>query len=320
MPPSPLGPQRRPDFALHPGSVDDRCIGALLGLAVGDALGTTLEFLPRDTYPHLEGIVGGGVLGRRPGEWTDDTAMALALTTSLIRRQRLDERQFLDELTAWWLEGKHSCVGVCDDIGNTTRDALTRWLLNAEPHSGSTDPQTAGNGSLVRVAPVAMKYWRDRQALRDAAARQSKATHGAEEAVAACVAFADILADAIAGSPIAHVLAPRQLGLSPRVDQVTGGSWFMKERADIRSTGYVIHTLEAALWSIARSSSFEEAVLLAANLGHDADTVAAVTGQLAGAIYGVRGIPRHFADPIAWGGKIVMMACWLIGRDMSLQD
>jgi ADP-ribosyl-[dinitrogen reductase] hydrolase len=288
---------------------EDRAVGALLGLAVGDAIGTTLEFRPRDTYPPLTDMIGGGSFNRKPGEWTDDTAMALALTESLLAHPEFDGRDLLNRFVDWWHNGAYSCVGVCDDIGVTTRDALARWLRTGDPHAGSTDPQTAGNGSLMRLAPVSIRFWRDRQKLRDVAARQSKTTHGAPEAVDACVVFAEILADAIEGRPKVELLRPRHGPYAGAIGAIAVGSWRDRERDQISSSGYVAHSLEAALWCVGNTSDFAGAVFLAANLGDDADTTAAITGQLAGALYGASAIPPQFVKRLAWSERV---------RDVSL--
>ena len=148
----------------------------------------------------------------------------------------------------------------------------------------------------MRLAPVAIRFWNDRPRLVSTAAEQSRTTHAAAEAVAACRGYAEMLADAIAGRPRAYLLAPRRFDGPPAVARVLAGSWRGQARDTIRSSWYVIHTLEAAIWSVARTAGFRDAVLLAANLGDDADTVAAVTGQLAGALYGLTGIPARWLD------------------------
>ena len=160
----------------------------------------------------------------------------------------------------------------------------------------------------MRLAPVAIRYWRDRAALRDLAARQSKTTHGAPEAVDACVAYAEVLADAIEGRPRSEVLRNRSEPYAGTIAPIMAGSWRGKQRKDIRASGYVAHSLEASLWSVGRTGSFEDAVLLAANLGEDADTTAAITGQLVGALYGAAGIPQRWLDKLAWGTRIRAMA------------
>ena len=294
--------------------IRDRALGAFLGLATGDAVGTTLEFGARDAQPRLEDMTGGGPFALPPGAWTDDTAMALALADSLAATGSLDCGDLMDRFVKWWRNGEYSCTGTCFDIGNATCGALERYLRTGDPLAGSTDPRTAGNGSLMRLAPVALCFWNDRSRLIDTAAEQSRTTHGAEEAVDACRAFAGLLAEAIAGSPRAALLAPRPFEGAPAVAGIMAGSWRGRRRNDIRSSGYVVHTFEAALWSVARTGDFRNAVLLAANLADDADTVAAVTGQLAGALYGLSGIPDRWLERIAWKDRLLDTAQRLLRR------
>lgn len=293
-------------------AIRDRGVGALLGLAVGDAVGTTLEFKARDSYPMLADMVGGGPFGLKPGEWTDDTAMALALADSLTADPALDAADLMRRFVAWHETGTYSCTGRCFDIGITTRQALSRWKKTGDPFAGSTDPQTAGNGSLMRLAPVALRYWGDRAMLRDVAARQSRTTHAAPEAVDACVAYAGMLADAIEGRPRSEVLRARHEAFAGSIAGIMAGSWRGKARGAIRASGYVAHALEASLWSVGRSGDFREAVLAAANLGEDADTTAAIAGQLAGALGGASAIPSDWCARVAWGARITGMADGLL--------
>ena len=286
-------------------AIRDRALGAFLGLAIGDAVGTTLEFCTRDAQPRLEDMTGGGPFALPPGAWTDDTAMALALADSLAATGTLDSRDLMDRFVRWWQHGEYSCTGTCFDIGNATRAALDRYVRTGDPFAGSTHPRTAGNGSLMRLAPVALRFRKDRSRLTDTAADQSRTTHGAEEAVDACRAFAELLSDAVAGTPRAALLAPKPFEGTPAVAGIMAGSWRGRARNEIRSSGYVVHTLEAALWSVARTGDFRNAVLLAANLADDADTVAAVTGQLAGALYGLNGIPDRWLDRLAWKDRLM---------------
>lgn len=289
-------------------SIGDRARGALLGLAVGDAVGTTVEFRARGSFPPVTDMTGGGPFRLEPGQWTDDTAMALALADSLLARGCLDEADLVDRFCQWHEQGAYSCTGSCFDIGITTRQALDRYRQTGNPLAGSTDPRTAGNGSLMRLAPVAIRYWNDRERRRDAAARQGITTHGAKEAVDACTCYADMLAAAIAGDARSTLPGAMPEGLSPAIRAIVEGSWRGRARDAICSSGYVAHTLEAALWCVGRTGDFRGAVLAAANLGDDADTTAAVTGQLAGALYGETGIPAHWLDRLAWRDRISVMA------------
>jgi ADP-ribosyl-[dinitrogen reductase] hydrolase len=285
-------------------AIRDRAVGAMLGLAIGDAVGTTLEFKARDSYVPLTDVVGGGPFRLKPGEWTDDTAMSLALADSLIAKGQLDEQDLLARFTDWWRRGTYSCTGRCFDIGITTSAALRRWEATKADHCGSTSPNSAGNGSLMRLAPVAVRYWNDRPALRDAAARQSKTTHAAPEAVDACVACAEILADAIEGRPRTEVLRARGGEFAGGVNPILHGTWRGKARVAVRGSGYVLHSLEASLWAVGRTADYRSAVLQAANLGEDADTTAAITGQLAGALSGVSGLPGAWLERVAWAPRI----------------
>ncbi len=303
-------PERQPSTSSA--AIRDRAMGALLGLAVGDAVGTTLEFKARDTYPSLSDLVGGGPFGLKPGQWTDDTAMALALADSLAACGGINEQDLLARFADWWRNGTYSCTGRCFDIGGTTAQALQRWERTKADHCGSTDPKSAGNGSLMRLSPVAIRFWKDRPALRDAAARQSKTTHAAPEAVDACVVYAEILADAIEGRRRSEVLKTRPVGWAGRIEGIVAGTWRGKARDAINASGYVAHSLEASLWAVGRAPVYERAVLHAANLGEDADTTAAIAGQLGGALGGATSIPRRWLNKLAWRDRLAAAAITLI--------
>jgi ADP-ribosyl-[dinitrogen reductase] hydrolase len=295
--------ERQPDRSAA--AIRDRALGALIGLAVGDAVGTTLEFRSRDSYSRLTDMVGGGPFNLMPGQWTDDTSMALALADSVIEDSDLDAADLMQRFVAWRDDGAYSCTGDCFDIGVTVSGALNRFLRSGDPMAGSTDPQSAGNGSLMRLAPVALRHWGDRDKLRGMAARQSQTTHGAAEAVSACVGYAEILADAIGGRPRSEVLSPRAGSYAGKIGGILRGGWRGKQREDVASSGYVAHSLDAALWSVGRTGDFRSAILTAANLGGDADTTGAIAGQLAGALYGMSGIPLEWLDKLAWRERIV---------------
>ncbi len=286
--------------------------GALLGLASGDALGTTLEFMPRDSYSPIEDIVGGGPFQLRPGEWTDDTSMALCLAESLIEKQGFDAFDQMERYCRWRRDGHLSSTGHCFDIGNTIASALDRFEAQRRTVSGpsreamafcgSTDPRTAGNGSLMRLAPVPMHFAEDVDEAIRLSGESSRTTHGAPEAIDACRWFAQLLIRALNADSKESILeyAWRGEPLADRIEGIARGSFRVKERRQIESSGYVVHTLEAALWAFHRGADFREGALLAVNLGSDADTTGAVYGQLAGGFYGEEGIP---AD---WRAKLAM--------------
>jgi ADP-ribosyl-[dinitrogen reductase] hydrolase len=284
--------------------IEDRARGCLLGLAVGDAVGTTLEFRPRDSYPPLADMNGGGPFNLAPGEWTDDTSMALCLADSLIEFGDLDETDLMNRFVRWWRDGENSVRRSCFDIGITTRKALSEFEKTGNARAGSKDPTAAGNGSLMRLAPVAIRHHADRTRAIEVARRQSVTTHAAPASVDACAFFADLLVNAIVGVDRSALLSPRRIEGHPEIVAVADGSYLPKSRSEIASSGYVVDTLEAALWCVHQATDFREAVLLAANLGDDADTVAAVTGQIAGAIWGEAGIPEDWIAKLAWRDQI----------------
>ncbi len=294
----------------------DRAIGALLGLAVGDAVGTTLEFERRDQCPPLTDMVGGGPFRLKPGEWTDDTSMALCLADSLLACRVLDESDLMRRFVGWWQDGQNSHNGMCFDIGITTSNALNRFRRTGNPLAGSSDRRAAGNGSLMRLSPVAIRWHRNKEHAVAAARKQSRTTHGAAEAVDACAYYAELIVDAIAAGDSASVLSPRSFAGEPAIEDIAQCEWRGKRRDQISSSGYVVHTLEAALWSIGQNDNFESAILTAANLADDADSVAAVAGQLAGAIWGASAIPQHWTAKLVWHDKIRGLADALYQLDM----
>ncbi|ABD85997.1 ADP-ribosylglycohydrolase family protein [Rhodopseudomonas palustris] len=301
--------------------IRDRAIGALAGLAIGDAVGVPLEFQPRDSTPPLHDMIGGGPFRLEPGEWTDDTSMALCLADSLLACPgAFDAADLMGRFVAWWEQGANSVnQRGCFDIGLTTKAALQRWQRERDPYAGSPDPRAAGNGSLMRLSPVAIRFWNDRQALQDVAIRQSRTTHAAAEALEACALYAEILADAIEGRPRSQLLRPRDGAYAGAVQAIAAGSWRGKRRDQIQSSGYVLHSLEAALWCVGSTADFSSAVLKAANLGDDADTTAAIAGQLAGALYGASGIPRHWMARLAGREAILSRAAALFDRSLGAQ-
>ena len=262
-------------------------------------------------------MVGGGPSRLEPGQWTDDTSMALCLARSLIEQEGFDPADQMQRYVRWWREGYMSSTGRCFDIGNTVSDALSRFERDANPYAGSTDPYAAGNGSLMRLAPVPMYYRADPAVAIRKAADSSRTTHGARAAVDACRYFASLLVGALDGVDTQTLLSPRycpvdglweQEPLADEIARVAEGSFKDRNPPEIQGTGYVVQSLEAALWAFHRSNNFRDGALLAANLGDDADTTAAIYGQIAGAYYGVEGIPAAWREQLTMADEITSMA------------
>ena len=171
----------------------DRFRGCLIGLAVGDAVGTTVEFKPRGSFAPVKDMVGGGPFSLPAGAWTDDTSMALCLATSLVEKRGFDALDQMQRYLRWREEGYLSSIGHCFDIGNATSAALSRFKHSGDPYSGSDDPHSAGNGSIMRLAPVPMFFAGDPQAAVAYAVESSRTTHAAQECLDACRLFAAIL-------------------------------------------------------------------------------------------------------------------------------
>ncbi|MCG6158138.1 ADP-ribosylglycohydrolase family protein [Rubinisphaera margarita] len=287
----------------------DRQRGCLIGLAVGDALGAAVEFKPPGTFPAVTGYRAGGPHGLDPGEWTDDTSMALALADS-ITASGWDLDDQARRYVSWWRNGVYSVNGKCFDIGITTRAALARFERHgAGRSSGDPASSASGNGSIMRLAPVPIRYAElfpaTIEELIRLAADSSLPTHASPQCQSACRYMALILAGLIHGLDREEVLSPNweplarlrvMSPLHPEIDAVASGSFRGLRPPAIQGSGYVVKSLEAALWAFHDASSFEEAVLRAVNLGDDADTTGAVCGQIAGACWGETGIALQLRD------------------------
>ncbi len=276
-------PEASPDFT-------DRATGCLLGLAIGDALGAPVESKPRGTFEPVTGMRGGGSHGLHAGYWTDDTSLALCLAESMIESGGFD-----------------------------AADQMRRFKAATDnPFAGSKDSNYASNGSLMRLAPVPIYFRRDAELAVRMAGESSRTTHGAEECVDACRLFAWLLLRAFEATDkdFLHVdpdAMPDSAPLSRRIESLARGDYADKPEDHIRGSGYVVDCLEAALWCFARTDSFSEAVLMAVNLGEDADTTGAVCGQIAGAFYGAAAIPEEWKSQLHRGDEVEGMGARLLG-------
>ncbi len=285
-------------------SQNDRVAGCLLGLAVGDALGTTLEFASPGSFEPIIDMTGGGPFGLKAGEWTDDTSMALCLAESLVLHG-FDPKDQIERYIRWWKEGHMSSNGRCFDIGMTVRTALSSYQHDGKPFCGSTDGFSAGNGSIMRLAPVPIFSSDPTQAVF-LSGESSRTTHQAHAAIDACRYLGGILWGLIHGAskddvlgPLYHPAGEAWPDLHPKIVEIAQGSFKERNPPQIRGTGYVVQSLEAALWAFHHSSDFRHGALLAVNLGEDADTTGAVYGQIAGAYYGRSGIPSEWVECLA---------------------
>ena len=295
----------------------NRYRGTLLGLAVGDCLGVPLEFT-RPGERTVSDLQGGGTFDLTIGEWTDDTSMALCLADSIVSCGVFDAHDQLQRYIRWQNDGLWSSKDFCFDIGITVAQALRRYDPDGTPYVGSTDPHTAGNGSLMRLAPIPMAYGYDDGICATYAAQSSLTTHGAATAVDACQLYAAYIAAAIRGVP-RHVFleAPRTEGMASEIQEIAHGSFRTNSPPAIVGSGYVVRSLEAALWAFAGNDSYATATLAAVNLGEDADTTGAICGMLAGAYWGESGIPEHWLGHLVRKREIEWLAEELLRQSWS---
>lgn len=290
---------------------EDQALGAIIGLAVGDALGTTLEFSTnpssdRSTW-HTE-MTGGGPFNLAPGGWTDDTSMALALMEAYLDwNEEVYPQAIGRNFVEWYRKGKFSHTGTCFDIGNATREALDRIDLiyrGSAPFQGSTDPSTSGNGGIMRLAPAVVANSTDLEKAVKAAIDQSRITHASDE----CILYAELLAKVLYyGDPFIEDVADYVLPDDTPWEEILSG-------------GYVKETFTCAMWAARNTSSFEECLIQTVNRRHDADSTGAVAGQIAGAMYGLSGIPKRWLEKLIWRKEIEERAADLYSMGLYTED
>jgi len=286
----------------------ERYCGSLLGLAIGDALGSTVELKTPGSFSPITDMIGGGVYELKPGQWTDDTSMALCLAESLIEKRGFDPVDQLTRYCQWYRTGYLTSTGKCVGIGMVVREALEKFERCGKPYCGSSDEYSAGSGSVIRCAPVPLFYANIPQQAIDKSGESSRTTHGVKVAIDACRYFSALIVGAINEVDKETLLSKRYspaLGywekhpLAMKIDAMACGSFKNKQPPTISGTGYVVNALEAALWAFYLSDSFEKGLLLAVNLGNKASSTGALYGQLAGAFYGEKAIPTRWVERLS---------------------
>ena len=305
---------------------------AILGVVTGDALGCPVQFESRDEVARhpVTGMRGYGTFNLPAGSWTDDSSLTLALLESIARVGGIDETDIMNNFVRWLEDGKFTPYGYAYDIGGGTMDAISRYEREHNPRTaGGRHASNNGNGSLMRIMPAVLycieKDLPDQEAI-DIVHRVGSLTHAHIRANIACGLYYFM----------ARAILTEEGSLNGRLQSgLNQGFTFYEERlpdqdelkfyrrlrdldafaalpaGDIRGTGYVVDALEAAVWSLATTGSFEEALLKAVNLGDDTDTVAAIAGGLAGLYYGEDAIPE------AWL-KALQRREWIEGMISSI--
>lgn len=269
--------------------------GSFVGLAIGDALGAPVEFCGRGTFPEVTEYRSGGKFDLPAGAWTDDTAMSLCLAQSLIIKEGFDANDLLERFSKWLEFGENTSTGISVGVGQNTLRTLGAFRRNGTLVAEKIGSKNDGNGSLMRLTAVALYAKNSLEFARDLASLQSRTTHASDIADECCQFLADLICRLCQGQEYA---AAKQFSMnhdwSYPLQSILETDYADSLPHGIKSSGYVVDTLQSALWAIENSNSFEEAVLKAVNLGDDADTVGAVVGQIAGAIYGYSTIPDKF--------------------------
>lgn len=285
---------------------------ALLGHAVGDALGVPAEFNSRahlKRHPVID-MTGYGTHNQPAGTWSDDTSLTLCAAESLC--EGYDLRDMGQRFVRWMFKAHWTPHGEVFDIGQTTREAIFRLDKGIDPkQAGPTTDHSNGNGSLMRILPIAIYFaYSGVEARREAAMDCSRLTHGHIRSQLACAFYAELVARLIGKQEYVAALCETQFMFDDLIGRVCPQERSVFERVldpaisktkarHISGSGYVVHCLEASLWSCANSRSYEEAVLTAVNLGLDTDTTAAVTGGLAGLRFGMDAIPSRWIEQLA---------------------
>ncbi|TDQ59068.1 ADP-ribosyl-[dinitrogen reductase] hydrolase [Mesocricetibacter intestinalis] len=292
--------------------IQARAVGAFLGLACGDAVGARVEFLPRTRFKPLTDMQGGGKFRLAKGKWTDDTSMAICLAESLIAKNGFDPYDQLQRYYQWASTGINSSLDRAFGMGKQVAMALGEFRKKPRPYSLNTASRYSGNGSLMRLIPVLLFYHRAPELMVKYAGLSSKTTHASQEAVQSCEYFALLISRIFAGRKKQNLFEDNDALRFEPLTHICQGLFKTKCADQVGSAGYVIDSLEAALWAFWHTDNFRAAILAAANLGDDADTNAAICGQIAGAYYGVENIPSPWLEVLYRKADIEQLALGLI--------
>lgn len=273
-----------------------------MGLAIGDALGAPVETMAAGTFSPITGFRAGGYFRLPAGAWTDDTAMALCLADSLSETNGFDAADLLQRFCRWAEFAENTSTGVCIGAGKNTLRALGHFRRSGDLSAPKFGKHSDGNGALMRLAPVPILFFDRPDLARNVAILQSRTTHASELSSACCAFAADLMARLISGQSWSDSLDAATSLASP----VVQGCVLAKLNKNLPPcSGYVMDKLHAALWATAHSNAFDEAVLSAVNLGGDADTIGAVTGQIAGARWGFHAIPLNWRTTLVMADKVL---------------
>lgn len=288
----------------------DKFYGCLVGLAIGDAVGAPLEFTRPGSFEPVTEMMSGGKLKISKGEFTDDTSMALCLAESLVECKGFDPADQMEQYGKWALHGHFSSRDYGFGFGQTFMTAYHKFRKTKDPYAGSSKPKRPGNGCIMRLAPVPLFFFPDEEAIIRYSGESSRTTHGMPESIFASRLFGRMLFMALSGKHKEAILFDHvpEHDAPENIKQIANGAYRRKKENEIESTFFAAKCLEAALWCFYHTRNYKEAILKAVNLGGDADSTAAVCGQLAGAYYGYNDIPKTWLNHLVKSEMILKMA------------
>jgi len=274
--------------------MNDKKLGTLIGLAIGDAMGAPYEFMNKNVYTPTKKYARGGWHNIDLGEYTDDTSMALCLANSLIECKEFDAYNQMQKYSQWYKNGYMSTRKYCFDIGNATRNSIDDFILNDVAYSNVTRDNESGNGSIMRLAPIPI-YYDNYEEMINYAYLSSRVTHKSDESANSCIILASIIYNCykyvdkitilenvvISNDSIKYILEEYH-------ESILNGY------LDIIPTGYCVDTLNCAIKGFLYFDTFIDGLMYVISLGEDTDTVGAVYGQIAGAYYGLSQIPNYY--------------------------
>ncbi|PTY40731.1 ADP-ribosylglycohydrolase family protein [Brachyspira hampsonii] len=307
-------------------SLENKLKSSILGLAVGDALGVPYEFMSRYIIKKnpCKDMIGNGTHNKKAGTWSDDTSLTLCLLDNLNNKD-ISYNNIMNSFMLWYDNGEYTADGHTFDVGITTREAISNYKNGKNPiKCGLYDEYSNGNGSLMRILPIAFyinKYFDcelfENNEVINIIYNVSSLTHSHKRSLIACVIYTAIALNLINDMNIEEAISK---GLKDSFDyyknekeidyykRIFDSDFKKLNEKEIKSSGYVVHTLETSIWILLNTSNYKDAVLKAVNLGDDTDTTAAVTGGLAGLYYGIDNIPDKWIDTLI-NKELIMNIC-----------
>lgn len=309
----------------------EQIISSMLGFAVGDAIGVPAEFKSRMQLQMnpIKDMVGYGTHNQPEGTWSDDSSMTIATMDSINECQRIDYQDIMKKFYEWAVQSKYTATGVFFDIGISTSNAIGNFQRGIRPiECGGKRINDNGNGSLMRILPIVLYSYSqgyDFETEMNLINNVSSLTHGHEISCLGCKIYSDYVKSLLDNQSKEQALENLQYidyskyysnSSIMYYQRILSGKIKSLEESDIKSTGFVVDTLEASIWSNIKSSSYKEAILKAVNLGDDTDTVGAITGSIAGILYGFENIPKEWINKLK-RKEYIMSLCEKYGNTLN---